>query len=141
MTLKTIKQDILKQYKGLLNNRYISALNFLFSPCCNISGTGVAVCTDVNTFTLTITLNGALPSFPVPYGIIVNPQTAPIALGTFTAPNIITVTIAFVPDGNTTSTTQDVGVSILYPTSVDGSIGVFHNFIVQDVVFNGNPCN
>lgn len=140
MTLATIKQDILKQYKNLLNNKYISALNFLLSPCCTISGTGVAVCTDVNTFTLTITLDGPLPSFPIPFGVVINPQTAPIVLGTYVAPNTITATVAF-PVGGITNVTEDVGVEILYPTSADGSVGVYHNFIVPGVVFNGNPCD
>ena len=140
MTLATIKQDIIKQYNRLLNKKYISAFNFLLSPCCTIHGEGVALCTDINVFTLTITLDQSLPSFPVPFGILINTEDAVLASGVYTSPDTITATITF-PAGGSINVTQAVGVSILYPTSSDGSIGVYHNFLVSDVVFNGNPCD
>lgn len=142
MILATIKQDILKQYNRLLNKKYIAALQYLLSPCCTISGTGVAVCKGINIFTLTITLDGPLPSFPIPYNIIVNTQGATTVLGTYNpTTHVITASGITFGTGGVTNVTENVGVEILYPTSADGSVGVYHSFTVPGVVFDGNSCN
>lgn len=126
--------------KELLPNKLVTAIKILFNPCCTITGTGVAVCTDYNVFTLTITLDGPLPSYPIPFGVLINTQGAALASGTYTAPNTITTTVTFT--GTTPNVTQEVGVQLLYPTSNDdGGVGVYHNFLVSNVTFNGNPCD
>lgn len=141
MTLATIKQDILKQYRRILSNKYTTAFNFLLSPCCTLSGTGVAQClVQTNVFVLNITLDGPLPSFPGTTTITVNTPGVSQVAATYTAPLALQATLIFTA-GGIIDTTQDVLVTIFYPTSVDGSVGVYHSFTIADVIFDGNPCD
>lgn len=60
MTLATIKQDILKQYKNLVSKAILKAIDIIFSPCCEEDITVVAY--DCATNDLTVTISPAIPS-------------------------------------------------------------------------------
>jgi hypothetical protein len=60
MTLATIKQDIIKQYKNLVSKAILKALEIIFSPCCEETITSVSY--DCGTEELTLSISPAIPS-------------------------------------------------------------------------------
>ena len=133
-------KGIIRFLKDLLPNKLVSAISTLLHPCCSLSGTGTASCTDIRSFNVTLNLDQPLPTFPGTSYIYVFVNLEAVGVGTLTTPNTITTTLNFSGSG-IVNETRDVKVLLLYPTNTDETIGAYHTFIIPGVVFNGNPCD
>ena len=134
-TNSNIRASILGFIKHLVSKSLYRAIEILLKPCCDISATGNAVCSNINRFTLTITLDKPLPAFPAPYDIAIFAVHSAVSNVTYIpGSTTITTSLTFV-GGGITNYTEDVYVLLPYPTSYDGNVGVFHSFIVPNVVF------
>lgn len=131
MIRKNFKQLILAIAKPLLWAKYRSvyrAIEIVLSPCCDLTGTGVASCNDDNTYTLTVTTNENI-SF-LGKGVATLLIDGSQFTGVVTEPNTI-----YVETASLTAGTYDVVVTIFLPTNTNEDLGAFKTFTVADVVF------
>ncbi len=138
-----IKQ-VLNFLKEILPNKYVSAIDLLLHPCCTIIGAVEANCIgDPTTFALTITTDVPI-LFPgvTEITIVIDGVSFP---GTIVNPTTITAQY-IAPSPIVAPTELDVLVEVKNIVSYDSAtsstqLGVFRSFVVEDVEFDGTPCN
>jgi hypothetical protein len=127
-TPSNLKTSILAFVKRIVDKVLYRAIDVILSPCCDLTATAEATCTDSNDFDIVITTNPSIGFLGK--GIsTVTIDNVPYT-GIVTEPTEIFVEGAAVGAG-----TYDVNIVIFLPTNSDGTVGVFKTITVPDVEF------
>lgn len=127
-TKSQIKNTILNYISRLVGKTLYKAIEVLFQPCCDITGTANVVCEDDGDYAITIKTTPSIGFLGkgVAY-VIINGY---FNTGIVTEPNEI-----FIENADPGVGTYDINVVVFLPTSSDGNVGVFKTFTIPSVEF------